>query len=684
MMLGLLASAALAGATTPAEDVLSADPAEGQPSEIVVTGAFSRDPRDSASPVSVIVGPELERELRPQIGEALARQPGVSASSFGPNASRPILRGLAGERVRVLTDGIGAFDVSNTSADHAVAIDPLLAERMEVLRGPASLRFGSSAIGGVVNVLDRRIPTEIPATPVALHARAGLASAAEERSAGANLSFRLAPRIVVSGGGSLTDTDDLRVGGPLLSAPLREEARASSDPDIRALADLSGRLPNSGSRTRTANIGAAMIDEGGDLGVAISRYESTYGLPIRFDLTAGAEQEAVSIEGEQWRADLRGSVVLGDGCLERLSLRAGYADYSHVEREGDGGVGTLFANEGIEGRAELKQRKRGGWQGVSGVHFFSRDFLAVGAEAFVPPNETEQAGLFTLQELEFGPVRFEAGGRIERTGIVSQSAGYDRRFTARSIAGGAFITAARGVKLGLNLSSTARAPSAEELLADGPHVGTQSYEIGDPGFGIERARGVELVARLSGQGWRLDASAYRTRFAGYIYEYQTGAVIDDLPVFQFAQGDATYRGFEVEAEATIIDGPIELIADALLDAVEATIDDFGPAPRIPPLRFGGGVEARADRWGARIEAEHSTRQTRTTGFETETPGFTLVNLSADWKPWENRDVRLTLSASNLFDAEARRHASFLKDYAPLTGRDIRLGMSVPLFFKRDD
>ncbi len=650
------------------------DPPEG--ADIVVTGTFQRDPRDGASPVSVLAGEALDRSLRPQIGEALARLPGVSATSFAPNASRPILRGLAGERVRVLTDGIGAFDVSNTSADHAVAIDPLLAGRIEVLRGPASLRFGSSAIGGVVNVLDRRIPTTVPDMPVAIQARGSLGSAADERSAGANIGVRLSDRFVVAGGGSLTDTGDLRVGGPVLSAGLRDQARASTDPAIRGLAELSGRLANTGARTRTANLGAAFIDNGGDLGVAITRYETEYGLPIRYDLRPGAEQEAVRIKANQWRADLRASVAL-PGFFERLSLRAGYADYTHFE--GDPVTGTTFANKGLEARAELRQRRRGGWQGVSGAQTFFRDFRAVGAEAFVPPNDTTQNGVFTLQEVAVGPVRFEGGGRVEWTGIRSQAAGFDRDFTATSIAGGAFASVATGVKLGLNLSTTARAPAAEELLADGAHIGTQSYEIGDPSFGIERARGVELIARLSGPAWRLDASAYRTRFAGYIYEFETGQVIEELPVFRFAQGRATYRGFEVEGEARFVQRPgLTLKADGLVDAVRATIDGFGPAPRIPPLRLLGGIEGRGDRLGLRAEVEHSTRQTRVTGFETTTGAFSLVNLSADWTPLAGRALRLTLSANNLFDVVARRHASFLKDYAPLAGRDVRLGLSVGL------
>ena len=643
--------------------------------EIVVTGVFARDLRDSASPVSVIAGAELDRELRPQIGEALTAQAGVSATSFGPNASRPVLRGLAGERVRVLTDGIGAFDVSNTSADHAVAIDPLLAERIEVLRGPASLRYGSSAIGGVVNVIDRRIPLAMPDGGLDLSLRGSLASAARERAIGGNAIVAIGNRFAATAGGGLADNGDLRSGGHILSRRLREQARASTDPEVAALADLKGRIRNTQARTRTANLGGTFIDNGGTLGLSISRYESEYGLPIRYSLEAGAEQEAVSIDAEQTRADLRARVDMPTGFFESLAFRGGYADYAHVERESDGGVGTLFANIGYEARAELRQRRIGGWQGVIGAQTFFRDFLAVGAEAFVPPNETVQTGLFTLQEVETGALRLELGGRFERTGIRSIDAGFDRRFDAASVAGGIFATLSPRIKLGINLSSTARAPSAEELLADGPHVGTQSYEIGDPAFGIERARGVEAVLRLGNGRWRIDAAAYHTRFSDYIYEFETGAVLEDLPVFQFAQGDARYTGVEAEAVVDWITGPLSLSSDLVFDAVRATIDNFGPAPRMPPLRVRGGAEVSAGPIGARAELEWTAAQRRVTGFETETDGFATANLSANWKPLTTRDVRVTLAANNLFDTVGRRHASFLKDYAPLAGRDVRLALS---------
>ena len=673
----LLASASLMAAPALAEET-TADTGESD-AEIIVTGAFQRDLRDSSSPVSVVAEAELQRDLRPQLGDALATQAGVSATSFGPNASRPVLRGLQGERVRILTDGIGAFDVSNTSADHAVAIDPLLADRIEVLRGPASMRFGSSAIGGVVNVLDKRIPISVPDDGALFELTGSYGSAARERAAGGAVTAAIGDSFAVRAGGAYTKTGDLRTGAFILSRDLGTEAAASIDPDIRALSKLRGRLPNSSGETKNASVGVAHINDGGNIGIALTRYETTYGLPIRFDLSPGAEQEAVSIDAKQTRADIRAGLNIPSGFFESVNLRGGYADYAHVEKEADGAVGTLFANEGYEARAELRQRKRAGWQGVSGVQTFFRDFLAVGAEAFVPPNETDQTGIFTLQEIEAGAFRFEFGGRIEKTSIRSQDVGFDRSFTARSVAAGVFADLGGGFKLGLNLSTTARAPAAEELLANGPHVGTQSYEIGDPSFGIERARGIELIARAGGDGWSIDAAAYITRFKGYIYEFETGAIIDDLPVFQFAQGDARYEGIEVEAQAQLFElGETQISADLVADAVRANIDHFGPAPRIPPYRLLAGLNASGTNWNARVDVERTGWQKRVTGFETETPSSTRVNLSSDWKPFAGKNVRLSLSANNLFDVDARRHASFLKDYAPLAGRDFRISIRTAL------
>jgi iron complex outermembrane receptor protein len=284
-----------------------------------------------------------------------------------------------------------------------------------------------------------------------------------------------------------------------------------------------------------------------------------------------------------------------------------------------------------------------------------------------------------MQELELGALRLEGGLRYERTSITSQAVGFDRSFGLWSVALGGFLKLSPQVRVGLSLSSTARAPAAEELLADGPHVGTQSYEIGNPGFGRERARSAELMLRSDGDGWRFDLAAYYNRFSGYIYEFQTGAVIDDLPVFQFAQAPARYWGLEAEGEVTLWRGDSSrLTLDALGDLVRARIDNFGAAPRIPPWRARLGSQLESGDWTIRLEAERSAAQRRVTAFETATPGFTLVNASIGWDIPGKVPLTLAVSANNIGDVTARRHASFLKDFAPLAGRDIRLSLRLAL------
>ncbi|MFN3592721.1 MAG: TonB-dependent receptor, partial [Thermaurantiacus sp.] len=502
-------------------------------SEIVVTATIARDRLDIASSVSVLDGADLARDTRPQIGDTLVRLPGVSAATFGPNASRPVLRGLTGERVRVLTDGIGAFDVSNTSADHAVAIDPLTAERIEVLRGPAALRYGGSAVGGVVNVLDRRIPTAMPKAGFGLDIAGGLGSAARERSLGGGLTVAATPSIAVRIGGNLADTDDLRTGGFVLSPTLRAAAAASDDPEVRALAGLRGRIPHTDSRMRSAHAGVALVEGGGTLGVAITHMESRYGVPIRFALDDEDEEERVLLDARQTRVDMRAGVVFARGPFEALDLRGGFADYAHVEADRDDpeDEGTFFGNQGYELRVELRQRPIGRLRGAWGGQLVHRDFRAVGDEAFVPPNLSDEWGLFTVQELTLGPVILEAGARVERRRIVSREAEFDRGFTSLSLSGSAVWRVAPDWRLVASVARSARPPAPEELLADGPHVGTQAFEIGDPDLGIERATAGEIGVRGRGAGWRLELSAHATRFSGFIYQDETGEIREGLPLF---------------------------------------------------------------------------------------------------------------------------------------------------------
>ena len=619
--------------------------------DIIVTAPFERDRSDVLTGTSVLTGAALTRQLRPTIGETLARLPGVSATSFGPNASRPVLRGFQGERVRVLKDGIGSFDVSNTSVDHAVVINPLTADRIEVLRGPATLLYGSSAIGGVVNVLDNRIPRRLPDEPVHIDALATYGSAANERSAFAQVDAPLFGKIVVHVDGSYSRTDDLRTGGSILSGPLRAAARNAGTADIRTLADLRRVLPNSAARTWEVAAGAALVTDGGTLGASFSRYDSLYGVPVRFSLDPMVEAEQVRLKIKQDRADLRGEIDIGGGFLQAIKLRVGFADYRHQEIQADGSIATTFLNQSIETRLEVVQRAQGGWRGAFGWQLMVRDFDVIGDEAFLPKNTTQQYGVFTLQTYETGRLKAEAGARYEHTALQADASAtignpsFARRFDAVSGSLGASYGLGGGIRIGLNASHTERAPAAEELFANGPHAGTQAFEIGNPDFRKEVSNGIEATLRGAGEGYSFSIAGYHSWFSNFIYESQTGAIEDDLPVFQFNQARARYWGVEGEASIRLAQlGDFTINVDALGDFTRGRIIGIGPAPRIPPLRVLVGLEAQSARLDARVEVESTDRQTRVAAFETSTLGFTMVNASLAFRPF-GRDSRTSVVLS---------------------------------------
>ena len=694
-------SAFPAAAQTPAgtqEPPEAADHLHEQAEEaIVITAPFVRDLNLLAG-TATLSGSELVRDMRSQLGETLARLPGVSATSFGPGASRPVLRGFQGERVRVLVDGIGSIDVSNTSADHAVTIDPITSDRIEVLHGPAVLLFGSQAIGGAVNVFDRRIPRRVPEDAVHIDAIGSFGSAANEYSLGAGVDVPIGDNgFVLHADGSFRDSDDLRVGGFVLSPALRAEelARAEEEEaeghleeaeEARGFAALEGRLPNSFTRTWTAGLGGALIRDNGNLGLSFSVFDSRYGVPARpgvghhheehegeEDGEEAEEATDVSIDLRQYRADLRGEIGIG-GFIETLRVRRAAADYEHTEFEGEE-VGTVFRTQGMEGRVEAIQADRGGWRGVIGGQFFVRDFDAIGAEAFVPPNDSSQIGLFALQEFELGAVEIEGALRLEHATVRAPSIGVERSFNSLSVAAGASYEVVPRVRIGFNLSRSERAPAAEELFSNGPHVATQAFERGDPDLRKEKSLGGEIYARALIPGLELSFTLFGNRFSDYIFQAATGEEEDGLPVFQYFQSDATYWGAELGAKLELAQvGDWHIHLDGVADYVEATISDGGgPVPRIPPLRVLAGLEAESASFDARFEVEHVFAQNRVAAFETPSEAFNLVNASVTWRPWGRRNpTSLILAGNNLFDVEARRHASFTKDYVPLSGRDIRL------------
>lgn len=666
---------------------------------IVVTAPYVKK-LDILAGTSVLSGDQLTEDMRGQIGDSLTSLPGISSTSFAPGASRPVLRGFQGPRVRVLTDGLGSLDASNTSVDHAVAIDALTAQRVEVLRGPAVLLFGGDAIGGAVNVIDKRIPRNIPDEAFHLDAVAGYGSAAKDWSMGGSLDVKLTDSLVFHVNGSFRDSDDVNVAGYVLAPELRgdllaqaaeetEEGHLDEAAELTETANQRGKVANTASRTINAATGLAYIGDGGHIGFSVSYYDTDYGVPTRpgtvhaHDHYHDHEEEGghdehgeapVTIGLEQIRADLRAGVDLG-GFFETLNLRAGYSDYEHTEYEGDE-VGTVFQVSGIEARAELVQAERNGWRGVIGTQLLARDFNAIGAEAFVPKNSVESISAFTVQEIDLGNFEAELAGRYDKTDISANSINFDRSFDSFSGAVGfAYAPDDTGLKIGVNLSRSERAPSPEELLSNGPHIATQAFEIGNPDFTTEKSWGGELYARWQSEDLQLNATVFANQFDDYIFEAGTGAEEDGLPVYQYFQRDATYYGFEASASYVFARaGGFDFVTDGVADYVRAKIKDGGgPVPRIPPLRLLGGIEAQSDAIDLRAEVEWSDGQDRIAAFETPSDSFTMVNASAIWRPLgKNGGVTLLASANNIFDVNARRHASFTKDYVPLTGRDIRI------------
>ena len=674
---GSVASATEAPTPGNAED--AHHPHDEHGDDIIVTG-IRRQENDVLGGISVLDAADLTREVRPSIGETLARQPGVTSTSFGPQASAPVLRGLSGDRVRVLTDGIGTLDLSGSGPDHAVAINPLTAERIEVLRGPSALLFGSSAIGGVVNVIDTRIPRHVPDGAVGGDALLGYGTAAEERLANGAIDVAVGHGFVVHADGNWTKTDDLRTGGHILSKDLREQALASADPEIQALADLKGDLPNSASESKEGALGLAYVGEGGlNIGASVTRHLSTYQVPIRYSLDPTIEAEAPTIDLEQTRYDARAEIPLG-GFFSQLRARGGYSSYHHDEVEDTGEIGSSFFSKGGEARVELEQSERSGWGGTSGFQYLNRNAKIRGEEKFLPDSRQKQTGLFTLQTLVAGPWRLEGGARFEFSKLSAKAdeqlatPALSRSFTTVSGSLGAQYEFSPGWRAGLSLSRSARAPSIDELFANGPHGGSQSFEVGDPDLSPEKSLGVEASLRGTRGPVHFTGNLFYTHFSNYIFQSPTGAIQDGLPVFQYRNGQANFYGFEAQADARLGKAlGIKWRGELQADAVHATVKGFGPAPFMPPFRILGALTGERGQFDGRLEIERAFAHNRTAPIETDTPGYTMVNASLDWHVFEaNPELSLSLQANNLFDVEARRSTSQLKGFAPLAGRDIRL------------
>lgn len=692
---------------------LAAPPNKEALEEIVVSSPFKeRKLSETILGTRILNKKELAQQINGTIGETLSRQAGISSSFFGPGASRPIIRGLGGDRIRVLDMGIGSIDASSTSPDHAVSIEPALAERIEILRGSAMLQYGSSAAGGVVNIIDGRIPTDLPENGIEGAARYGYSTVDNGHEVAGGIDLRLTERgdtgAVLHLDGAWRDSEDYDIPGFAESFILREmeeheaeEAGEELDHEHDEEGEAFGKVENSAVESYSGSVGLGWIFEDGFLGANLKYFDSKYGVPGGHghgeeeeehhdededeigDFHDEEEEENVRIDLEQWRFDVAGEMGVELGPIERIKLRFGYADYEHLELEGDE-VGTLFSNEGWEGRLEFAENWGNNWQGATGIQYRDREFSAVGEEAFVPPSDMMQLGIFSFKEYKEGQFHVDLGARYEYTDYDTANDIPNKDFNSFSFSAGAGYQVNDEFSVGVNVSRTERAPSAEELFSNGPHLATNAFELGDTDLDKETAYGGEISLLYSSDPVVFRVNAYWTHYRNFIYETPTGDIEDGLDVFAFQADNANFKGFEAEFNSHVMTfdtgvfGSVDMHFDAQADYVIAELTDSVEGdrdlPRIPPFRALVGTELTNESWEVRTELQYVDSQDRISAFELPTDDYLMWNAYLTVRPFESKNIALDIRAMNLGDVDARTHASFLKDVAPLPGRNFRFAV----------
>jgi iron complex outermembrane receptor protein len=667
---------------------------------IVTVSPEARALNEVYQPVSVIFERELAARPDPTLGAALAREPGVTSSDFGPAASRPVIRGLGGDRIRVLESGMEVGDVSTISPEHAVMSDPLAAERIEVVRGPATLLYGGSAVGGVVNVIDQRIPERLPERPLGGFLNLGGGTVADTRRGALRLTGGLGP--VAWGAGYLRrKTEDYAIPG---FAVKDEEAVSTDSVEERAF----GVLPNSAQENEEITLGASYVSDAGYVGLAWSGYEAIYGVPTHGnghavdDHTAqgpgephleGATDEPqpqpdahhdehVMIDQDLHRMDLRGELVPTGSPVRSVRVRLGFRDYEHRELEGSL-VESRWTNEVWEGRLEALHRSVGPLSGFVGLELRWRDFAAAaeGEEtAFVPPTETRTRALFVLEELPLREERWalQVGLRYESQ-VVALIEGGERSGNGLSSSAGVIWRPDEERSLALSVSRTMRIPTAEELFTNGPHAARAAFVIGDPALREETGWSADLSARLRVGTVGAELTVFASHFDDFIFDAPTGEDVGGLPVLRYVSRDARFFGGELQGQVPLVTiGASRITLDISGDYVHGDlVDTDEPLPRIPPLRTAFGLRYEATGPWALAEVRRVWDQDRVAQFELPTDGYTMLDVAAGYRfSVGSLEHQLTIQGRNLTNAEARNHVSLLKDVAPLPGRDLSLAYSV--------
>ena len=624
-------------------------------SGLVVTGAVTaRTAQETLRPVNVVAGEELQGSLEGTVAGALAGQPGLAVATMGPAAARPVIRGLGGDRVLMLEDGVRVGDVSSTGSDHATALDGSSARRVEVVRGPAALLYGSSALGGVINVIRDEIPTTVPSRP---------SGAASVRGG----------TVANSVAGSVASTFGLTE-----RVPLRLEASGRTAGDLKTPAGL---LSNTAADTWNAGAGASYVGEWGHAGASFRSYRNAYGIPGGFE---GGHEEGVRIEMERMSTKFHATVDQPSGWHDKIEVHGSYTWYRHQEIEPPDILGTLFKLQATNVKVLAYPAPTGPFSAaVSGARVSREDF-AFGGDVDTPNSRRTTLSAFRFWEMDFDPIRVEGGLRYDWTKTdplkddPNSEIGNVRDRTFHAISGslGILYSAGAGVVLGATAGRAFRTPDVNELYSEGPHLAAYYFEVGNPSLDAETGNGVDLFVRYGGDRLRAEVTGFYNAISGYVYGQRTGETSRvQLPIYQYQGKDAVLAGFEGALDWDLgrgwaFHGNASYVRGELQDTQQ-------PLPLIPPLQGRAAVEHEHPAWFVHAEAEFAARQDRVDEFEQPTDGYVVFNAAAG--------VRLTLAGrlnvitANLRNAtnqQYRNHLSRVKEIMPEAGRGLSIAYRV--------
>ncbi|MDO6841709.1 TonB-dependent receptor [Paraglaciecola chathamensis] len=665
---------------------------------LITASPISRTVLQSSTPVSILSGEELDQNQAATLGDTLSNVPGVHSSYYGPVASSPIIRGLDGPRIKVVQNGLDAADASRVGPDHQVATETSTASQIEVLRGPATLLYGSGAIGGVVNVVDNRLPAQRQ-EGLTGEVFAQYDNVADAKTVSTDLNMGSGD-FVFHVDGYNRKTDDYKIPVP-----------ANVDDD-----GGSGELDNSSVSAHGFNLGGGWITDDTRVALSYGRMDSEYGLPVEEDVY-------IKLKQDRYQAVVDWKNL--NGFFEAVHFQNGFTDYEHTEFEGEE-VGTTFKNKSVESRLWADHQVVAGWKGVMGAHYNYSDASALGEEAFSPPTKTNSIAAFVMEEHESGPLLWQLGARVETLTHDVDNSFYDQLDTNNSISFNdkdyTSFSGSAGVvwslndqhSLAFNYAYSQRAPSASEMFSYGPHVGSQTYEIGG-GFNIDEQNGVysvnqapsslnkeesnniDLTYRYQNDTWNATASVFYNQVGDYIFEQSTGLVYaggelitaenyaanvalngeyeeetDGLSVINFEQQDAKLYGFEAQVDVHMTEA---LRWEIFSDYTRAELDEGGNVPRIPPLRVGSSLHYEQGNWHGEVEVVRNSKQDKIAAYETDTDGYTMWSAAANYYlPLDALDMTFYLKGSNLTNEEGRVHSSYVKDEVPLPGRSVSLGV----------